>query len=197
FPILINDSVPIISEDFRIDFGPGTKGITYFGPGTKGVSGFGPGSKGVSEFGPGSKGVAEFGPGSKGISNLRFNINFSDTLTNNFNIQNFAIKNSLPEEFALNKLNLIVKKGEVQVAKIQTIPTSNNITFTLDLQTETNSDTYEVLAQADNTFDVLEEKAFVKLESNTEIKVTLYAQEKRREDLDIAIRTKPIKSRIQ
>lgn len=190
-PILVNDSIPIITEDIRIDFGPGTKGITYFGPGTKGVSGFGPGTKGVSEFGPGSKGINEFGPGTKGVSNLRFNINFSDSLFTTvgaFNTQSI-------EDFKVNKFNLILKKGNVEIAKIQTLLTTSNIVFTLDLETSESSDNYEVVAQAENTLDILEEKALVKLESDTEIKVTLYSKEKKREDLDIAIRTKPIQRR--
>lgn len=65
----------LVSDSFKLEFGPGSKGIKLeFGPGTKGPDGL--------DFGPGTKGPRlEFGPGTKGPQNMDFNITLPEGLT--------------------------------------------------------------------------------------------------------------------
>ncbi|MGV3525121.1 MAG: hypothetical protein ACO1RX_12895 [Candidatus Sericytochromatia bacterium] len=67
----------LVSENFKLEFGPGSKGIKLdFGPGTKGPR-------------------TEFGPGTKGPKNLTFDIEFPDGLVNPalmpFSVQQLAV----------------------------------------------------------------------------------------------------------
>lgn len=68
----------ILSDSFKLNFGPGSKGF---------------------EFSPGSKGF-DFGPGSKGFQgqNLRFDIRYPSTLTNT-SLRPFTVQQSALEAF--------------------------------------------------------------------------------------------------
>lgn len=77
----------IISDSFKLNFGPGSKGF---------------------EFAPGSKGF-DFGPGSKGFNalNLRFDIRYPETLTNP-NLPPFKVQQSALEAFGGPKIQELV-----------------------------------------------------------------------------------------
>lgn len=77
----------IVSDSFKINFGPGSKGF---------------------EFGPGSKGF-EFGPGSKGFNalNLRFDIRYPEALTDP-SLAPFRVQQSAVQAFGGPKIEEVV-----------------------------------------------------------------------------------------
>lgn len=77
----------IISDSFKLNFGPGSKGF---------------------EFAPGSKGF-EFGPGSKGFNalNLRFDIRYPEILTNP-SLPPFKVQQSALEAFGGPKVQELI-----------------------------------------------------------------------------------------
>ncbi|MBC7473328.1 MAG: hypothetical protein H7263_03480 [Candidatus Sericytochromatia bacterium] len=169
-PLPIPSTSPIIIDNFfRVEFGPG--------------------SKGINNFGPGSKGINEFGPGTKGISNLRFNINFPDNLIRQ-DINSFTTKSIDNQQLKIENLKMSLQKSGQLIANIEVLPKSNNIIFRLDTNIEPGE--YDLIAITNNNYQKLEYATLVKLESNLQIKVVLYAKDLKREDLDIAIRTEPI-----
>lgn len=175
-PVIITP-VNIISDSFyKVEFGPGSKG----------VSNLGPGSKGVSNLGPGSKGVNEFGPGSKGVSNLKFSINFDSTLIRS-DISSFSTKST---PVYVNDLILTLEKDDVKIADINVIPKASKVEFTID--TNIKPDIYNLKAYVKNNSEPLYMYSKVELKSNLEVKVVLYSKDQTRENLDIAIRTKSI-----
>lgn len=156
---------------------------------------FGPGSKGVSTFGPGSKGVSEFGPGSKGISNLRFNVNIPPELVRkelSFNAKAVVTANA---PLQLSNLILQLQKDNKVFVKTTLLPVGQQIIFTLF--TDLPPGSYNLFVMAENNFEPLQVADLVKLESNLEVKIVLYDRALDREHLDIAIRTKPIQELTQ
>jgi hypothetical protein len=185
-PLPIVTQAPIIGDIFKVEFGPGSKGVSTFA--------FGPGSKGINEFGPGSKGVSEFGPGSKGVSNLRFNINIPPTLVRSelsFNTNSFKTKAVAGGPLQLGNLLIYIKKEDKTILKTTLLPAQEQIILTL-FSHDIEPGTYNLLVLAENNFETLQAADLVKLESNLEVKIVLYDKDQKRENLDIAIRTKPI-----
>ena len=169
--------VNIISDDlFKVEFGPGSKG----------VSNLGPGSKGVSNLGPGSKGINELGPGSKGVNNLRFSFNFDSTLIRS-DISSFTTKST---PVYISDLILSLEKDDIKIADINVIPKASKVEFTID--TNIKPDIYNLKAYVKNNAEPLYMYSKLELKSNLEVKVVLYSKDQTRENLDIAIRTKPI-----
>lgn len=161
----------LTSDLFKIQFGPSTKGTTSFGPATKGVNN-------------------DFGPSTKGVSNLRFNINFDANLTHS-DITPFSTKSETSvQELKLSDVKLSLQKKGNLIANIDVLPKDNQLVFGLDTNIEPGE--YDLIATVTNNFEPLTYATLINLESNLEIKVVLYAKELKREDLDIAIRTKPI-----
>jgi hypothetical protein len=175
-PIPVISTAPILGDYYKIEFGPG--------------------SKGVSTFGPGSKGVSEFGPGSKGVSNLRFNVNIPSTLVRNDlsfnaqNVKNFSVKQAGSGPLQLGNLTIIIQKDNKPFVRTTLLPVNQQIIFTLF--TDLPPGTYSLFVMAENNFEPLQTADLIKLESNLEVKIVLYDKDLKRENLDIAIRTKPI-----
>lgn len=170
--------VNIITDDlFKVEFGPGSKG----------VSNLGPGSKGVSNLGPGSKGINELGPGSKGVNNLRFSFNFDSTLIRP-ELSTFTTKGTT---IYVSDLILTLEKEGIKIADINVIPKSSKVEFTID--TNIKPDIYDLKAYVKNNADPLYMYSKIELKSNLEVKIVLYSKDQTRENLDIAIRTKTIK----
>lgn len=153
---------------------------------------FGPGSKGVSNLGPSSKGVSNFGPSSKGVSNLKFNINFDSNLIR-ADINSFTTKSTQP--LYIENLQLILEKEDIKIADISVIPKSSKVEFSID--TNIKPGIYDLKAYVKNNFEPLNVFSKLELQSNLEVKVVLYAKELNRDNLDISIRTKPIKEQVQ
>ncbi len=148
---------------------------------------FGPGTKGVSNLGPGSKGVNGLGPGTKGVSNLKFNMNFEANLIRQ-DLQSFETKSSQP--LYLNKVSLVLEKDGNKLANINVLPKLSQVEFTID--TNIPAGLYDLKAKVENNFEPLNAISKVELKSDFEIKVILYSETQNREDLDIAIRTRSL-----
>lgn len=158
----------ITGTDFKIDFGPGTKG--------------------VSNLGPGSKGVNNLGPGTKGVSNLKVNVNFDPNLIRS-DLSGFTTK--AESNLFVDDVLLTLESDGEKIADINVIPKSQQVQFTID--TNIKPGLYDLKAVVKNNFEPLNVISKVQLESNLELKVVLYAKTLNRKDLDISIRTKPIK----
>ena len=148
---------------------------------------FGPGTKGVSNLGPGSKGVNALGPGTKGVSNLKFNLNFDNNLIRQ-DIQSFKTLSDQP--LYVNNILLSLEKDGNKIADINVLPKTSNVDFAID--TNIVPGLYELRAKVSNNFEPLEVISKVELKSDFEIKVVLYAKTMDRKDLDISIRTKSL-----
>ena len=194
----VNVNSIIGNEIFKLEFYPGSKGVISFTPTSKGLE-FYPGSKGLEfypgskglEFYPGSKGL-EFYPGSKGLQNVRFNINLSDKLVRN-DIPNFEVKNT---NLLLDNIVITLEKDDKVIATTTLLPKTSNFVFGIDFissEIKDNLNEYKVKVLANNNFKAIQETSLVKLENDTEVKITLYSETLKPEDLDIAIRTKSLK----
>lgn len=185
----VNVNSIISNEIFKLEFSPTSKGIITFSPTSKGLE-FSPTSKGL-DFSPISKGL-EFSPTSKGLQNVRFNINLSDKLVRN-DIPNFEIKNT---NLLLDNIVIILEKDNKVIATTTLLPKTSNFVFGIDfISSEIKDDLneYKVKVLANNNFKAIQETSLVKLENDTEVKITLYSETLKPEDLDIAIRTKSLK----
>ena len=173
-PIPIITSGPVVNlfnnitdNLFRVDFGPGTKG--------------------VSNLGPGSKGVNALGPGTKGVSNLKFNLNFDNSIIRQ-DIKSF--KTQAVQPLYVDNILLTLEKEGQKIADINVLPKSSKVEFTID--TNIQPGLYDLKAKVQNNFDPLDAISKVELKSNFEIKVILYAKTMDRKDLDISIRTRSL-----
>lgn len=186
---LVNVNSIIGNEIFKIEFSPTSKGIITFSPTSKGLE-FSPTSKGL-DFSPISKGL-EFAPDSKGLQNVRFNIDLSDKLVRN-DIPNFEVKNT---NLSLDNIVITLEKDDKVIATTTLLPKTSNFVFGIDFistDIKDNLNEYKVKVLANNNFKAIQETSLVKLENDTEVKITLYSETLKPEDLDIAIRTKSLK----
>ncbi|MFN8670885.1 MAG: hypothetical protein U0457_02235 [Candidatus Sericytochromatia bacterium] len=179
------------------EFSPSSKGVVNFSPSSKGIYEFAPSSKGVVEFSPSSKGIYEFSPSSKGIQNLRFDINFSDILKNTATA--FDTKSNISSSAPIiNNFVITLEKDNDVIMKGTILPTELEASFQLYLESDKLTDLREYKIKAvintNNNYNNKEFKQFsiVKLNNNTAVKITVYSKGLDPEDLDIAIRTKPI-----
>lgn len=185
----VNINSIIGNEIFKLEFSPTSKGIITFSPTSKGLE-FSPTSKGL-DFSPTSKGL-DFSPTSKGLQNVRFNIDLADKLVRN-DIPNFEIKNT---NLLLENIVITLEKGDKVIATTTLLPKTSNFVFGFDFisnEIKDNLNEYKIKVIANNNFKAIQETSLIKLESDTEVKITLYSETLKPEDLDIAIRTKSLK----
>jgi len=158
----------LISDSFRLEFGPGSKGVKL-------------------EFGPGTKGPElEFGPGTKGPQNLELQLEFPDLLVNT-GLQGFQLQQQALAGVALSQLNLEIVRDNQLYATAKALPRRSKMTiparfhpgtYSISVLTETASGTRHL---SWNQLEILPE-------FNAQLKVAVYADSGLRpEDFDIEL----------
>lgn len=168
FQITELENGDLVSDSFKLEFGPGSKGIKLdFGPGTKGPE-------------------LEFGPGTKGPQNLTFNIGFPNPLTNP-NLQPFQVKQLGLGGGLLNQLSLEIVRENLLYAKATVLPLRNNI----EVPSRFHPGDYSVSVVANTATGPLRmswSQFKVLAEYNAELKVSVFGENVAKpEDLDVEI----------
>ncbi len=172
----------LVSDSFKLEFGPGSKGIKLeFGPGTKGPDGL--------EFGPGSKGPrTEFGPGTKGPQNLDFDITMPAGLTSTA-VQPFSVQQMSVATPFLTQLKIEFIRENQLYATATVLPRRPEIK--LDARFHPGTYTIRVLAQTGVGALLMSwSRIEVLPDFDTELKVSVFADPRKvfkPEDLDVEI----------
>jgi hypothetical protein len=154
---------------------------------------FGPGSKGLetTPFGPGSKGLEQrFGPGSKGLENLRFDVNFQETLVRSglapFNTKQFGGRP------LIQRLRIELVRDNQLYAVATVLPALPLVHFgarvhpgRYSMFTVTESDNAPPVQISWSQVEITETEG-------TQVRIGVYSSGQKPEDLDIELLTRKI-----
>lgn len=162
----------IVSDSFKLNFGPGSKGF---------------------EFAPGSKGF-EFGPGSKGFNalNLRFDIRYPEILTNS-SLTPFKIQQSALEAFGGPKIQELVIEF-IRDNQIYATATTIPLRPTIQVPASFAPGDYQLsvlLKTATHTQQLSWQQITITSTAQTVLRVDVFGNPTTRpEDLDVGVLTK-------
>jgi hypothetical protein len=166
------DNGDIISDSFKLNFGPGSKGF---------------------EFAPGSKGF-DFGPGSKGFNalNLRFDIRYPETLTNP-SLPPFKVQQSALEAFGGPKIQELVIEF-IRDNELYATATTIPLRPVIQVPASFTPGKYQLsvmLKTATHTQQLSWQQITVSSTAQTVLRVDIFGNTQTRpEDLDVGVLTK-------
>jgi len=154
---------------------------------------FGPGSKGLetTPFGPGSKGLEQtFGPGSKGLENLKFDINFQDTLVRS-DISGFTTKQARGGPL-IQRLRIELVRDNQLYAAASILPALPIVRF----GARVHPGRYSMFTLAENGNGPAVQMSWSQVEitetQGAQVRIAVYSSGQKPEDLDIELLTRKI-----
>lgn len=154
---------------------------------------FGPGSKGLetTPFGPGSKGLEQtFGPGSKGLENLKFDVNFQDTLVRS-GITGFNTKQTSGGPL-IQRLRIELVRNNQLYAVANILPALPIVRF----GARVHPGRYSMFTLAENGNGPAVQMSWSQVEitetQGAQVRIAVYSSGQKPEDLDIELQTRKI-----
>lgn len=154
---------------------------------------FGPGSKGLetTPFGPGSKGLEQtFGPGSKGLENLKFDVNFQETLVRS-GISGFNTKQTAGGPL-IQRLRIELVRNNQLYAVANILPALPIVRF----GARVHPGRYSMFTLAENGNGPPVQMSWSQVEitetQGAQVRIAVYSSGQKPEDLDIELLTRKI-----
>jgi len=154
---------------------------------------FGPGSKGLetTPFGPGSKGLEQtFGPGSKGLENLKFDVNFQETLVRS-GITGFNTKQTSGGPL-IQRLRIELVRNNQLYAVANILPALPIVRF----GARVHPGRYSMFTLAENGNGPAVQMSWSQVEitetQGAQVRIAVYSSGQKPEDLDIELLTRKI-----
>lgn len=154
---------------------------------------FGPGSKGLetTPFGPGSKGLEQtFGPGSKGLENLKFDVNFQETLVRS-GLSSFNTKQNTGGPL-IQRLRIELVRNNQLYAVANILPALPIVRF----GARVHPGRYSMFTLAENGNGPAVQMSWSQVEitetQGAQVRIAVYSSGQRPEDLDIELLTRKI-----